>query len=105
MKEGTHMETKGILHLNYEDKSRTLNYVQKPNGKIVVITSGKSHKVAYMKNNHDVELVFGEEVIKAEPTIIEDPKVVQANFNFMTEHNNNHFKAYHDMFVTVEFSL
>lgn len=99
------METKGILHLNYEDKSRKLNYVQKSDGKIVVITSGKSNKVAYLKEHDNTELAIGDEVFKARPVIIENPKIVQANFDFMTANNNNHFKAYNDIFVTVEFSL
>lgn len=99
------MEKKGIVLLNYEDKSRKLNYVTKEDGKVVVITSGKSNKVAYMKANKKVTLVFGTEVVAATPTIITEQEKVKADFEFMSANNNNHFKAYNDMFVAVEFSL
>ena len=99
------MKQKGILHLNYEDKSRNLNYVINDEGKVVVITSGKSNKIAYMKTHDEVELVIDNEVVKAKPNIIEDKEVVKNNFEFMTQHDNNHFKAYNDIFVSVEFRI
>ncbi len=99
------MESKGILKLNYEDKSRNLNYVTKPDGKLVIITSGKSNKIAYMKAHGEVELLIDGQVVKATPSIIEDKESIQSNFDFMTANENNHFKAYNDIFVSVEFSL
>lgn len=99
------MIKKGILLLNYEDKSRKLNYAVKPDGKIVVITSGKSNKVAYMKAHQEVELEIDNVLVKATPSVIEDDHVIKSNFDFLTHLENNHFDAYNDIFVTVEFSL
>ncbi len=99
------MKTKGILKLNYSEYSRNLNYIKKPDGKILVITSGKSNKVAYLKVNDSVQLAFGNDIVNASPTIIEDPKEVQERFMLMTENHNNHFNEYKDQFVAVEFKL
>ncbi len=99
------MASKGILKLNYEDKSRNLNYVKKPDGKIVVITSGRSNKVAYMKEHDLVELNIDDQIVQATPIIIENVDQVKENFDYMTTHENNHFKAFNDVFVSVEFSL
>ncbi|QWB95255.1 hypothetical protein KHQ89_04595 [Mycoplasmatota bacterium] len=64
------MNKKGILLLNYDDKQRKLNFATDNDNKLVVITSGKSNKVAYMKENDSVELQFGEEVVNAKPELI-----------------------------------
>ena len=99
------MRSKGILKLNYNDRSRNLNYITKPNGNILIITSGNSDKIAYMKAYDSVQLAFGKEVVSARPMIIEDAKEVQARFDLMTENDNNHFSDYKDHFVAVEFKL
>ncbi|MFA6801179.1 MAG: hypothetical protein WCR19_03625 [Acholeplasmataceae bacterium] len=98
------MNNKGILVLNYLDKQRKLNYVTYE-GDLLVITSGQSNKVAYMKDHDQVELQFGEEIVKAKPHIISNPKEVQKLFDVMNAEDNNHFKAFNDMFVAIKFSL
>ncbi len=98
------MNTKGILLLNYLDKQRKLNYVTK-DGKLISITSGKSNKVAYMKEHDSVELQFGAEVVKATPEIVTDRDTINELFDYMTAEDNNHFKANNDIFVAVKFNV
>jgi nitroimidazol reductase NimA-like FMN-containing flavoprotein (pyridoxamine 5'-phosphate oxidase superfamily) len=99
------MNKKGILVLNYQDKQRKLNFATDADNKLVVITSGRSNKVAFMKENDSVSLQFGEEVVTAKPEIITNQDEVKALFDFMTSEDNNHFKAYNDIFVAVKFSV
>jgi len=99
------MNKKGILLLNYDNKQRKLNFATDDDNKLVVITSGRSNKVAYMKENDSVELQFGEEVVSAKPELITDEAEVKQLFEFMTAQDNNHFKAYNDIFIAVKFSL
>ncbi len=98
------MNKKGIMKLNYLDKSRNLNYVTYE-GKLLSITSGKSNKIAYMKAHDEVELQFGKEIVKATPLIVTDSNEIKKLFDFMTAEDNNHFNKFVDIFVAVKFEL
>ncbi len=98
------MNQKGIMKLNYLDKSRNLNYCKKDDY-LVSITSGKSNKVAYMKDHDEVELQFGNEFVKATPEIITDPQEIKSLFDYMTSEDNNHFVKFLDIFVALKFRI
>ena len=99
------MKDKGICYLYYDEKKRPLNYVIK-DGDLMVITSKNSQKVDYMKTHDDAKIECAEgRLCLAKPKFIDDPDQVHALFDYMTEHDSNHFKSLRDDLIAIKFNF
>lgn len=99
------MKDKGILFLHYEDKHRKMNYVIR-NGNVCVITSKASNKVNYIKKHQSVVIEFEDgHMHTVTPQLMDSDNQVKDLFDYMTDLENNHFKAFQDTFLGIEFNL